>query len=141
MNDKFPFAFDTDAMKDFFKAPAFDMTAFQSAQQKNFTAIVEANKAAMAGYQALYQRQVKLFETAVADARDRIGTAQTKPVSVETAHENFETLKAAFEKAIAELKDMSELAQAANTQAFDIVKARAEEAFAEMKTAAEKLAA
>ena len=141
MTDKFPFAFDMEAMKDAFKMPAFDMTAFQDAQQKNFAALVEANKTAMAGYRALYQRQVELFETAVAEARDRMGAAQGKPVSVETAHENFETLKAAFEKALADLKDMAEMAKDTNTQALEIVKTRAEEAFAEMKAAAEKLAA
>ena len=141
MADKFPFAFDLGAMKDMFKAPTFDMTAIQDAQQKNFAALVEANKTALAGYRALYQRQVELFENAVADTRTRFDAAQGKPVSIETAHENYETLKAAFEKAIADLKDMAEMANDANTQAFDIVKTRAEEALAEMKLAAEKMAA
>jgi phasin family protein len=149
MADKFPFAFDFNAMSDAMKMPglekfmptempAFDMSAFQEAQQKNVAALIEANKAAFSGYQALYKRQTELFEAALAETKDKIGAAQGKPVSAETAQENFEAMKGAFEKALADLKEVAEMAQTANTDAFEIIKARAEEAFAEFKEATEK---
>ncbi len=50
-------------------------------------------------------------------------------------------MRAAFEKAAAEVKELADVVQKANTEAFEIVKARAEEALAEFKTAADKLAA
>ena len=141
MADKFPFAFDLEQIKDAFKVPAFDFTAIQDAHTKNVTALVEANNAALSGYRALYERQAALFDAAMVETRERMGAMQAKPVSVETAHENYETVKAAFEKALGELRELAEMAQGANTQAFEIVKARAEDAMAEMKDAAEKLAA
>ena len=152
MTDKFPFAFDMKAMTEAFQVPsmdkffeggmpAFDFTAMQDAQKKNIAALVEANKVAVAGYQSLYKRQTELFEAALADAKDKISALQGKPMTVEAASENMETMKAAFEKALADLKEVAEMAQTANTEAFDILKARTEEAMAEIKEATSKLAA
>ena len=75
------------------------------------------------------------------ETRERLGAMQAKPVSVETAHENYETVKTAFEKALSELRELAEMAQGANAQAYEIIKARAEDAMAEVKDAADKLAA
>lgn len=150
MAEKFPFAFDFGKMTEsfpqmekFFPAtmPGFDFGAIQEAQQKNMAALIEANKMAASGYQALYKRQAELFEAAVAKAKDGMSGVQGQPMTAESATENFETMKAAFEKSLGDLKEMAEMAQAANSGAFEIIKARTEEAFAEMKTAAEKLAA
>ncbi len=149
MSDKFPFAFDFTAMADAMKMPgleklmpkdfpAFDFGAIQEAQQKNMAALIEANKAVFAGYQSACQRQVQMFEAALADTKDRVAAAQGKPLNAETAQENYETMKTAFEKAIADLKEVSDMAQAANTDAFEIIKARTEEAFGEFKAASEK---
>ena len=138
MADKFPFAFDMTKMTEAFRMPAFDMAALQDAQNKNMAAWMQANKTVLAGYQAVYKRQAELFETALAETKDRIAAAQGKPMTAETAEQNFETMKGAVEKALADLKDVAELAQTANTEAFEIIKARTEEVFAEMKDATEK---
>lgn len=141
MATQFPFGLDFGKMAETFKAPAFDFGSLQAAQEKNIAAVMQANKTALQGYQAIYKRQTELFEAAMAEAKDKFGAAQGKPVSAETATEAFETMKSAFEKSMTDLKGMAEMAQAANTEAFEIVKARAEEAFAEMKDAADKMAA
>lgn len=137
MTDKFPFAFDFGAMTDAFKTPAFDFSALQETQQKNFEAFVSANKTAMAGYQEIYKRQQALFETALADVKNRVSDLQGQPMTVETATQNFEDLKTAFEKALADLKDVADLAQTANMEAFEILKVRGEEVLGELKAAAE----
>ena len=148
MTDKFPFAFDMNAMTEAFSVPAFDkfvkeaqafdFAALHEAQQKNINAIVEANKAAYTGYAAIYKRQTELFDAALADIKDRMSTIQAKPMDAEAATANFETMKAAFEKAVAEVKEVMEMAQTANTDALEILKARGEEAVAEFKVATEK---
>ena len=137
MTDKFPFAFDFGAMTEAFKAPAFDFSALQETQQKNFTALVNANKTAMAGYQEIFKRQQTLFEGALADIKTRMSDLQGQPMTAETATQNFEDMKTAFEQALADLKDVAEMAQTANLEAFDILKARGEEVIAEFKAAAE----
>ncbi|MEM9139402.1 MAG: phasin family protein [Pseudomonadota bacterium] len=146
MNTQFPFAFDMGALNDAFKdtgfakvMPFFDMAAMQDAQQKNFAALTEANKTALAGYQAVMKRQQALFEGALADAKTRMADMQGQPATTETAMANFEAMKSAFDQALADLKEISDMAQTANTEALEIIKARGEEAMAELKAAADKV--
>lgn len=149
MSDQFPFAFDLTAMTDALKMPAFDkfmptdMAAFdfaalQEAQSKNVAALVEANKTAYAGYTAVAKRQTELFEAAIAETKDRVNALQGQAMTVETAKENFETMKAAIEKAMTDAKEVAEMAKTANEDAFGIIKARADEVMAEFKDATEK---
>jgi len=144
VTEKFPFAFDADKVKEMFstaKLPVVDAEAVMAAQQKNMDAFVAANKVVFAGYQDVVKRQMALIEAAVAEAKDKFADLQGQPLTVEQASANIETMKAAFEKAAADVKELAELAQKANTGAFEIVKARFEEAVGEFKAAAEKAAA
>lgn len=139
----FPLTFDADKLKELFSAaklPGVDADAVLAAQQKNVDALIEANQVVIAGYQDLYKRQVALFEAAVAETKDKLAQVQGQPLTADQATQNVDALKAAFEKAAADVKELAELAQKANTGAFEIVKTRAEEAAAEFKAAAEKTA-
>ncbi len=139
----FPLTFDADKLKELFSAaklPGVDADAVLAAQQKNVDALIEANQVVIAGYQDLYKRQVALFEAAVAQTKDQLAQVQGQPLTADQATQNVEALKAAFEKAAADVKELAELAQKANTGAFEIVKTRAEEAVAEFKAVAEKTA-
>ncbi len=140
----FPLTFDADKLKELFSAaklPGVDTDAVLAAQQKNVDALIEANQVVIAGYQDLYKRQVALFEAAVAETKDQLAQVQGQPLTAEQATKNAEAMKAAFEKAAADVQELAELTRKANTGAFEIVKARAEEAVAEFKAAAEKVAA
>ena len=149
---KFPFAFDPEQfsgqLKEMFKAPDFtqlfgnaqipavNTEAILAAQKKNVAALVEMNKIALAGYQDIFKRQAALVEAAVAEARDKIETMQGQPLTAEQAQANLEETKAAVEKALANARELAEMAQNTNTSAFDVVKARFDEAVAEFKAAA-----
>lgn len=151
--EKFPFAFDTEKMGEFFKLPELDkmfdasklpqldVESVVAAQQKNIAALVEANKVAIAGYQEIFKRQVALVEQGVAALKDQMAEFQGQPVTADQTAKNIETAKVAVEKAVADVKELAELAQKANTEAFEIVKARFEEAVSEFKDATAKLAA
>jgi hypothetical protein len=138
-----PFAFDADKIKDMFtaaKMPVVDTDALMAAQKKNVDALIEANKVAVAGYQDLYKRQVALFEAAVDQAKGLMTDTKAQPLTADQATQNVEAVKTAFEKTAADLNELTEMAQKANTGAFEVVKARAEEAAAEFKAAADKMA-
>ena len=139
----FPLTFDADKLKELFSAaklPGVDADAVLAAQQKNVDALIEANQVVITGYQNLFKRQVALFEAAVTETKDKLAQVQGQPLTADQATQNVDALKAAFEKAAADVKELAELAQKANTGAFEIVKTRAEEAAAEFKAAAEKTA-
>ena len=140
----FPLTFDADKLKELFSAaklPGVDADAVLASQQKNVDALIEANQVVIAGYQDLFKRQVALFEAAVTETKDKLTQVQGQPLTAEQATQSVDALKVAFEKTAADVKELAELAQKANTGAFEIVKTRAEEAVAEFKAAAEKVAA
>ena len=137
--EMFPFAFDADKVKEMFtaaKLPVVDAEAMIAAQQKNMDAFVAANKVVFAGYQDVFKRQMALAEAAFAQAKDKFAELKGQPLTVEQATANIEAMKTAFEKAAADARELAELAQKANTGAFEIVKARFDEAVAEFKAAA-----
>ncbi|HUS56306.1 MAG TPA: phasin family protein [Thermohalobaculum sp.] len=142
--NKNAFAFDADKIKDMFttaKMPVVDTDAMMAAQKKNVDALIEANKVVTAGYQDLYKRQVALFEAAVSQAKDMMTDVKAQPMNADQATQSIDVIKSAFEKTAADLNELAEMAQKANTSAFEVVKARAEEAVTEFKTAAEKMVA
>ena len=96
--EKFPFFYDADKMKEFFtaaKLPAFDADAVMDAQRKNMDALIEANKAVMAGYQEVFKRQAALAEAAVAQTKDKINEIQGQPLSTEQFSRNGEAFQTA----------------------------------------------
>lgn len=148
MAQKTPFPFDPEAMMDFFrnndftktlqdaKLPNMDADALMQAQRKNMDALVEANKAAAAGYQDLVNKQLAIFEETIAEAQKQLKGAELK-LEPDTAGKRSELAQAAFEKAIANMKDLAETAHKANSEAYEIVAKRVKESVDELKTLAE----
>ena len=144
------FGFEPEKMAEMWKVPGFErwfaqadlpFKAVMEAQRRNFEAVVEANKVAAAGYQGLYERMAGIFEESLARAREQMERVQGQEVSAEAAAKNVEVMQEAFERALRDVRELSEMAQKANTEAFDVVRARAEEALAEFRRAADKVAA
>ncbi|MGF1503272.1 MAG: phasin family protein [Paracoccaceae bacterium] len=150
--NQFPFIFDAEKMKEMFKfpemdkmfdgakMPGVDIEMMMQAQQKNVQALIEANQAAMAGYQELYKRQVALVEESMAKAKDQLAEMQHQPMSPEHSAKAMESLKTSVDKAVSDVRELAEIAQRANTEAFNIIKSRFEEALAEFKSAVDKSA-
>ena len=145
-----PFMFDAEKMGEMFKVPGMDKWFAQAnapfellfeVQRKNFEALVEANKVAASGYQELYERMTGIFEESLGRARAQVERAQGQEVSAEAAAKNAEVMKEAFDKALADVRELSEMATKANAGAFDVIRARTEEAVNEFRGVAEKMAA
>jgi len=144
MTDKNPFAFDPEKIMDFFKQndftksfaegkfPDMDTEALFAAQKRNMDALISANKAAAAGYQDLFQKQMAIFEETVSEAQKQFKEMDLKMDS-KAAQAKTELAKAAFEKAIANMKDLAETAQKTNTEAYTIVSERVQSSVAELK--------
>ena len=149
MFEKTAFAFDSNKLMEFFKQndftkalsegklPQVDTAALFEAQQKNMDALVAANKAAAAGYQDLFQKQVAIFEETVAAAQKQFKDADLS-IDATNASAQTELAKAAFEKAIENMKELAETAQKANSEAYEIVSARVKDSIDELKALADK---
>ncbi|HRO10534.1 phasin family protein [Amaricoccus sp.] len=151
MLDPKTFSFDVDKLNEFFKQndfskylanlkmPGIDADALVKAQQKNMEALVEANKAAAAGYQELFKKQVGIFEETMAEAQKQLKAFDTTQID-DRAKAQGELAKAAFEKALANMQALAESAQKANAEAYEIVSARIKESISELKDMAGKVA-
>ena len=120
------------------KMPGVDAEALVAAQQKNMDALVEANKAAAAGYQDLFKKQMSIFEETMAEAQKHMKSFDATKLDAETAKAQAELAKAAFEKALANMQALAESAQKANAEAYEIVSARIKESLAELRDMAGK---
>ena len=151
MLDPKTFSFDVDKLTEFFKQndftkhlasmkmPGMDPDALVKAQQKNMDALVEANKAAAAGYQDLFKKQVAIFEETMAEAQKQMKSFDTTKIE-NSAKAQGELAKAAFEKALANMQALAEGAQKANAEAYEIVSARIKESMSELRDLAGKRA-
>lgn len=121
--------------------PDADPKALMEAQKKNMDALVEANKAAAAGYQDLFKKQLSVFEETMTEARKQVENFDASKMTPDAAKEQGEYVKAAFEKAIANMTVLAEEAQKANTTAYKAVSGRVEESMKEIQDLAKKFTA
>lgn len=150
MFDPKTLSFDVEKLTDFFKqndftkqfanlkVPGFDPEALIAAQNKNMDALIEANKAAAAGYQDLFKKQMAIFEETMSEAAAQLKSFDATKLDPEKAKAQGELAKAAFEKALANMQALAEGAQKANTDAYEIVSARIKESLAELRDMAAK---
>ncbi|MFS4439613.1 phasin family protein [Paracoccaceae bacterium GXU_MW_L88] len=143
MFDSKAFPFDVTKMTEYFSnndmfktwqnmnVPGYKPEQFMEAQRKNMEALVEANKAAAAGYQDLFQKQVKLFEETMKEAQDKFGKFDASQSL--NAEKQAEAMRLAFEKGVANMTELAETAQKANREAYDIVSARVQESINEIQ--------
>jgi phasin family protein len=148
MFDPKTFSFDAEKMAEFFKQndftkqlanlrmPGVDPDALMKAQQKNMDALVAANKAAAAGYQDLFKKQMAIFEETMAEAQKQMKGFDATKLDPERAAAQTELAKVAFEKALANMQALAEGAQKANAEAYEIVAARIKESLAELRNMA-----
>jgi phasin family protein len=132
MFDKNLFAFDAQKFAEVFKTadmtkmfegakmPGFDAQAIFATQQKNMEALVEANKAAAAGYQDLFKRQVAIAEETMKAAQAQLTELKMEPMSADGAQKRADLMKEGFEKAVANLTELADTAKKANSEALEI---------------------
>lgn len=127
-------------MSKFFPKSAADLdpSALMESQKKNMDALIEANKKAAEGYKALFEKQVKVFEATMTEARQQAEGFDATNISTEAAQAQAEYAKAAFEKAVENMTALAEEAQKANTDAYQVVASRVEDSVKELQAIASK---
>ena len=150
---KTPNFFDPSQFQDFFKSfdmsnffpasnmPQVDPAALMDAQKKNMEALVTANKKAAEAYKVLFEKQIKVFETTMSEARKQAEGFDLTKMSPENAKKQSEYAQAAFEKAVKNMTVLAEEAQKANSSAYKVVSARIEDSVKELQVLASKFTA
>jgi phasin family protein len=121
---------DVTKMLEQFKVPGIDMTSFIAARQKDIAAVVESNKKAMEGMQALAKKQTEML----ANAMQEIQTA-SKNLSGDLSNpaKHTEMAQKAYAKALADMKALADIGQKAQTESLAVISKRASENLEEIK--------
>lgn len=119
-----------------FKVSQIDINVVMDGQRKNVEALTAANKTAVEGFQAVARRQGELLGQAV----DTASAALEEFTKVDTpqgaAAKQAELAKSAFEKALADTREIIEMSAKANVEASEAINKRISEGLDEIKTLA-----
>ena len=116
-----------------FKVPEIDWHGLMAAQQKNWAALGQANQKWLAGAQDVMKREVEIMQTAMAEAAEVSKDMVSSKDPGAAAMKRLEHAKTSFEKAIANMRSLSEKASQSNQEAIDVIQRRAIEGFDEIK--------
>jgi phasin family protein len=113
-------AFDFTKMLQQFQIPGVDVASIIERERKNIEALAEANRIAFEGWQNLVRRQSEILQDsmkrAVEDAKNQ------------TALKNgAELARSAFETALANMRELAEMAAKSQRDAFEVIRKRVEE--------------
>lgn len=121
--------------------PGFDPSALAAAQQRNIDAIAAANRRAFEGYQALVKRQAEIFQETMHEIAELMRQSVSVGATDGNAAKQAELLRQSVEKALANVRELTEIASKTNSETFETINQRLRENLEEIKrgfTAAKK---
>ncbi len=120
------------------KVPGIDVEALLASQRRNIEAVTAANQLAIEGIQAVLRRQAEILRQSIEESNSIVGEVLAAGSPEEKAVKQTEFAKAAFEKALANAKELAELVARSNTEAADVLTRRVSESLDEVKAALAK---
>jgi phasin family protein len=115
-----------------FQMPGLDLSKWADSQRENIKALQAANQAAVQGWQNLMTRQAEQLRESFEAWQQAVGdSAKGDPAAV--AQKQLEMGQQAFEKALANMRELAEIATKAQSDAADIIRKRFEESLQELQ--------
>ena len=124
------------AMFQQYKLPGLDMSAILDARRKDVEALAEANQVAFGGMQAIQGKQLEILRSALDNFQtvaQQLATSPAKPAVSPT-----DVVQNALHLALADMQDIAQKTQQAQTQAYAIVAKRMEQAANELRASLEQ---
>jgi phasin family protein len=140
MSDRFPVK-PEDVMKMFaeFRLPHFaDLESLAQAQRRNLEALSAANRVALEGAQAVARRHMEIVQSAMGEMTEAMRSMGGTENPQERAARQAELLKAGYERAVGNMKEVADLIQKSNSEALALLNKRFAEAMDEIKQMAAK---
>lgn len=107
-----------------FKVPGVDVETLVSSQRKNIEALTQANRLAYDGLQAVMKRQVEILRQTVDECAQATKDISEPGTAQDKAAKQTELAKEAFERSLANMRELSEMVAKANSEAFDLLNKR-----------------
>jgi len=115
------------------KMPAFDWEAIMAANRRNMEAFAQANQLAAEGAQAIFRRQGEILKATMEDANRQVKTMLADGTPEDRVARQTDAIKTAFEQAMANYREMVEMASKANAEALSVMSKRVSESLDELK--------
>lgn len=115
------------------KMPAFDWEAIMAANRRNMEAFAQANQLAAEGAQAIFRRQGEILKATMEDANRQVKTMLADGTTEDRVARQTDAIKTAFEQAMANYREMVEMASKANAEALSVMSKRVSESLDELK--------
>ncbi len=115
-----------------FNVPGVDWSEVMASQQKNISALTEANQRLVEGAQAVVQQQSQIMSRAMSELSAASQELMQEGDVQANAQKRFDLAKTSFESAVTNMKELAEVAGQSNSEAMEIINKRAAEAFSEI---------
>ena len=125
--------FDMQKMMSDMKMPAFNWESVLAANRRNMEAFAQANQLAAEGVQAILRRQGEILKGSMDEANRTLKTMMAEGTPEERMARQAEAMKGAFEQAISNFRELTEMATKSNAEAFAVVNKRVSESLDELK--------
>ena len=121
------------------KMPAMgNMDTVMQAQRRNMEAMSAAYKVSLEGAQAVGKRNMEIMQQTMAEMTEAMRDLASPESPQARAAKQAELLKVAYERAVAHMKELSDLIQRSNGEALAMLNSRFTEAMEEVKQLAAK---
>ena len=110
-----------------FRPPDIDVASIMDARRKDIDALAAANEAALQGIQNLGHAQAEIFKTTLTLVETLLQRPWRSGGDTASTVTASEVLKEALYKAVAEMRELAELAYRAQVETFAVVSRRAQE--------------
>jgi len=128
--------FDMTKMMQSYQVPGIDMEKMMEAQRRNIEALTTANQVAVEGMQAVARRQAEILSQAMGEIStnaQRLASSANNPQEMTT--QQADVAREALEKAFANMRELAEMINKSNTEAFQIINKRFNESLEELRGA------
>lgn len=116
-----------------------DLSAVNESQSKNIESMINANKSMAEGTQAIMKMQADMISTAMTEAMEAAKSLADSGSPQEVAEKQSQIMKSAYETAVKNTSEISELVQQTQQQVSETISARVAEALEEIKSSVSKL--
>ena len=131
-NEANPFA-DVTKMIEQFKFPGLDMAPIVESRRKDMEVIVQANKATFEAMQAVARKQTEVFTQAMQGIQDSAKALAAGSGALMDPAKQAELVRTAYEKAMADMKDIAEMTRKSQAAVMAGITMRATESLQEVK--------
>lgn len=120
-------------MMERFQIPGVDVRALIENQKKNLDALAKATQVATEGVTAVSQRQAEILQGAIEQASSMVRDLKVTGSPGETAAAQQELVAEAFETGLANARELAEMVEKSNTEAFEVIQRRTRESIGELR--------